>query len=395
MSERRMRRGKIPASLYRVDLARIIFLPHRRDDPAMTSREIALHRLVNQQIASSTCASPGEVVSRLGAMQAQDYLGALWAVGLRSPGTTEADVEKALARREIVRTWPMRGTLHFVAAADARWMLELLTPRVIAASATRHQQLELDQNVFARSEKIFRKVLGGGQQRTREDMMGLLESAGISTANQRGYHILWLLAQQRVLCFGPRQGKQQTFVLFEEWIPQSRSLPREEALAELALRYFASHGPATLADFAGWSGLKITEARRALASVSSRLTEDEFEGSSYWMPPSSQNIPSNLSQTAFLLPGFDEYLLGYKNRTAVLSSQHAPFIIPGNNGMFQPTMVKGGKVIGVWKRSSPKNAAAISAQPFAPLSAGDTRGFSVAAKHYGRFIGVAGMTFSA
>lgn len=358
----------------------------------MTLRDIALQRLVNQQIAGSTCASPAEVVARMGAMQAQDYLGALWSVGLRSPGATEASVEEALARREIIRTWPMRGTLHFVAARDARWMLELLTPRIIAGSASRHRELELNENIFARSEKLFRQALAGGQHRTREDLMSLLDAAGIATANQRGYHILGRLAMERVLCFGPRAGKQQTFVLFDDWIPGSRSLPREKALEELALRYFTGHGPATLADFAWWSGLKIIDARAGLESVKAQLIDDELDGTTYWRPPTP--TPS-LTRSAFLLPGFDELLLGYKDRDATLDPQHAPRIVPGKNGMFLPTLVKGGRVVGTWKRLLKKSPAVVTAETFDPLSASEAGQFSALAKQYGRFIGVAEVAFSA
>lgn len=358
----------------------------------MTLRDIALHRLVNLQIAGSTCASPADVVARMGAMQAQDYLGALWAVGLRSPGTTEISVEEALARREIVRTWPMRGTLHFVAPADARWMLQLLTPRIIAGSAGRHRELELDSKVFARSEKIFRNALEGNRHRTREDLMSLLDATGISTASQRGYHILGKLAMERVLCFGPRRGKQQTFVLFDEWLPNSRSLPREEALAELAMRYFSSHGPATIADFTWWSGLKLADARAGLASVSSRLESVMCEDTTYWMPAPTQTGSKSAS---FLLPGFDEYLLGYQDRRAALDPAHAKLIVPGGNGMFLSSMVRRGQIIGVWQRTLKKNAVHIETRPFSPLSATDQRNFHATAKRYAQFIGVAETTYSA
>jgi hypothetical protein len=357
----------------------------------MTLRDIALQRLVNQQIAGSTEASPAEIVARMGAMQAQDYLGALWSVGLRSPGATEALVEEALARREIIRTWPMRGTLHFIAARDARWMLELLTPRIIAGSAGRYRELELDEKVFGRSEKLFRRALADGPM-AREALMDILDTAGISTASQRGYHILGRLAMERVICFGPRQGKQQTFVLFDDWIPDSRSLPRAQALEELALRYFTSHGPATLADFAWWSGLKITDARAGLQGVQSQLIEDDLDGATYWRPP----VPApSLTRSTFLLPGFDELLLGYKDRRAALSLEHAGRIVPGNNGMFLPTMIKGGRVVGTWKRLLKKSTATVTLEPFDPQSASEAREFSALAKQYGRFIGVAEVAFSA
>lgn len=356
----------------------------------MNLRDIAYQRLANQRLAQGL--PPAEVVAHLGAMQAQDYLGALWSVGLRSPGSTEAEIEAALARREIVRTWPMRGTLHLVAAADARWMLELLTPRIIAASALRQKQLELDMKVFARAEKIFTKALRGDTALSRTVMMRLLEEGGISPAGQRGYHILWRLAQERVLCFGPREGKEQTFVLFDEWLPDAPAKSREDSLVELARRYFTSHGPATLADFAWWSGLKTTDARAGLSSIANELTSFSLDAQTYWSGPAVAIEKTGAS--VFLLPGFDEYLLGYTDRCAALASEYSPRIVPGNNGMFLPTMVKGGSVVGVWKRTIKKQTVAISAETFAPLPATDRKRFAAQANRYGEFIGMAETAFS-
>lgn len=209
----------------------------------MTEFDIAHQRLHNQAIAPADMVTPGALVKQLGAVQAQDYLGALWAVGLRMQQAIEADIEQAIANREIIRTWPMRGTLHFVAPDDVRWMLALLTPRIIARAARRHKQLELDEVTFARSETLFAKALQGGKQLTRSELMDVLEQDGISTNTQRGYHILWRAGQNGLICFGPRRGKQDTFVWLDDWLPQGKSLSREESLAELAYRYFTGHGP--------------------------------------------------------------------------------------------------------------------------------------------------------
>jgi hypothetical protein len=203
-------------------------------------------------------------VGGLGAVQAQDYLGALWAIGLRLRAA-ETAIEQAIATRSIVRTWSMRGTLHFVAAEDVRWMLGLLAPRSLASSLGRLRALELDQAVFNRSRDLFIAALSGGKQLRREAMLELLASANISPGGQRGIHILGRLAQEGLICFGAREGKQHTFALLEEWVPQAmlRLGPksRDEALAELARRYFTGHGPATLPDFVWWSGLTTSEAR--------------------------------------------------------------------------------------------------------------------------------------
>ena len=270
----------------------------------MTRLNIGRQRLANQLIAHSTFANPSDVVKWFGAVQAQDYLGALWAVGLRTHHTTEKEIEQALANRSIVRTWPMRGTLHFVAAEDIRWVLKLLTPRVMAGSASRLKQLELDDATFARSRKAIVRTLQGGQPLERAEMYQVLESAHISTAGQRGIHILGRLAQEGVICFGARSGKQHTFVLLDEWIPRSRMLDREAALAELTQRYYTSHGPATLRDFVWWSGLSPTDARAGLEMVKPNLHEEMIDGQTFWFAGSTLSSKAKMP-TAYLLPGFD------------------------------------------------------------------------------------------
>ncbi|MBN1219139.1 MAG: AlkZ family DNA glycosylase, partial [Anaerolineae bacterium] len=283
----------------------------------MTSFDIAPQRLHNQSIAPAVSETPGDVVKRLGAVQAQDYLGALWAVGLRMQAATEQIIEQAIRDRQIIRTWPMRGTLHFVASEDVRWMLALLTPRVMAGAARRHRQLELDAATFARSETLFATALQGGQRLTRPEMMEVLEQGGISPDGQRGYHILGWAARSGFICFGPRQGKQDTFVWLDDWLPEGKTLSREESLAELAKRYFTGHGPATVQDFIWWSGLPAAEARTGLKMVEAGLAREELDGQTYWFLPSSFRAEV-ASSTAYLLPAFDEYLLGYRNRSAVL-----------------------------------------------------------------------------
>ncbi|MHA3775700.1 winged helix DNA-binding domain-containing protein [Verrucomicrobiota bacterium sgz303538] len=352
----------------------------------MSPVEITSYRLANQQITHPTCKTPQEVVSALGAMQAQDYPGALWAIGLRLPGSTEMDIQQAVADRAIVRTWPMRGTLHFVAAPDVRWMLEHLTPRIIAGSARRQQQLELDGAVFARCEKVFVKALQGGKQLTRDEMYETLERSGI-TAGQRGYHILWRLAQEGILCFGAHAGKQPTFALLDEWIPSSPKLERDESLAKLALRYFTSHGPASLHDFVWWSGLKVADARAGIDLAAAQLTHEKVDGQTYWMAVGMAPV-QNAEPAVSILPGFDEYLLGYTDRSASLNPVHAQKVVPGNNGMFMPTVVKNGRVVGTWKRTLKTKKALFTATPFASFKKAETRAIEAAAKHYGRFLGL-------
>jgi hypothetical protein len=199
--------------------------------------DIAQLRLRSQQIARSAFRSPADVVGWFGAVQAQEYRESLWGVGLRTRNARQQDVEDAANRGEIVRTWPMRGTLHFVAPADVRWMLQHLTPRVVAAATSRYRALELDEAVFARAARVCVAVLEGGRQLARRDLYAALGAAGIRTAAGRGLHIVSHLAQRGLLCFGPRRGAQPTLALLEEWVPEAPPLTRDEALAELALRY--------------------------------------------------------------------------------------------------------------------------------------------------------------
>lgn len=354
---------------------------------------MASARLANQQIGQAACGTAAEVVARFGAMQAQDYPGALWAIGLRLPQATEADIEKAIAARTIVRTWPMRGTLHFVAATDVRWMLELLTPRILAGCTRRHQQLELNGAIFARSEKVFTKALRGGKQLGREAMYEVLRQAGISSEGQRGYHILWFLAQQGVLCFGERQGRQPSFALLDEWLPKTPRLSREASLATLACRYFGSHGPATLQDFVWWSGLTVADAKAGIALASAQLTSTQTADTTYWgaadAPPAAP-----ASRTAHLLPAFDEFLLGYRDRSAVLDPRHADRVVPGGNGVFLPIAVIQSRVVGIWKRVIRKNVATVMMRSFVSVGRSNQRALQSAAQHYAGFLRASGASVS-
>ncbi|MBI5958687.1 MAG: AlkZ family DNA glycosylase [Chloroflexi bacterium] len=350
----------------------------------MNYREIGFHRLSNQRIGGEKFEKPEDVVKWLGALQAQDYMQAVWAIGLRTKSGTLADIEQAIENGKIIRTWPMRGTIHFIPPEDARWMLKLSAARLLAADQRRMDQLELSVEIMARCQDLFYGALSGGRRLSRPEMMKLLEDAGISTEKQRGYHILWYISQSGIICPGPMQDKQQTFVLLDEWVPELRELSREDGLAELARRYFAGHGPATVHDFAWWVGITITEARLGLEAAKPGLVSEKIEGKEYWMGASS---PARESVSGvYLLPGFDEYLLGYKDRDAVLAAEYAQKIVPGNNGVFLPMIVVEGQVVGTWKRSLKKKAVDITLQPFMPLGPLEDRIIETA-QSYADFIG--------
>jgi hypothetical protein len=333
--------------------------------------------------------TPEDVVRSFGALQAQDYLGSLWAIGLRLPGARERDIERAVADRTIVRTWPMRGTLHFVAAADVRWMLALLTPAVLKRGLTRHRQLGLDEAVFRKSRKALVKALQGGRQRTRQNVYEVLEAAKVSTAGQRGIHILWRLAQEGLLCFGARDGKQPTVVLLDEWIAPARPIVEDEALALVARRYFAGHGPATLADFTWWSGLPAAKARAALESVKGELAQETLDETPYYFaeangvsggPPSR---PPHVPR-AHLLPAFDEFLVAYKDRSAVVA---APDAVGSAWNLLSPTYLIEGRVAGTWRRDLRGNEVVVTLAPFARLKVADAKAIERVVEEYGAFLG--------
>ena len=358
----------------------------------MTLRDIAHQRLLHQRIAQpklerSSFEHPHQVVRWMGAMQAQDYGQALWAVALRTVAATQADVERAIAERRIVLTWPMRGTIHLVAATDVRWMLDLCAPRKLAADGLRLRQLELDEQTLSRCEQLFREALAGRPPVTRSAMLGLLERSGISPAGQRGYHILWRLAQSGLICFGPRQGKEQTFVLLEEWLPDAPVKSRDDSLAALAERYFASHGPATVHDFAVWTGLTLRDARAGLESVQGGLVSESRDGLEYWWADGPAELSATQAAKVHLLPGFDEYLLGYKHRQDVIAAEHAARIAPGGNGVFLPMIVAGGRVLGTWKRKAKKSGVQVTLEPFLEIDALEDRARE-AVMRYGAFVGL-------
>ena len=347
---------------------------------------IAQLRLQRQRIVGAKFDTPAEVVAWLGAIQAQDYASSLWAIGLRMHEATRAAVEQAIAERRIVRTWPMRGTLHFVAAEDVRWMSALMTPRIIAGSRARLlREFELDDAVLARCRKVLVKALRDGQSLTRSDLYATLEKAGIATAKQRGIHITGHLAQEGLLCLGPRADKQPTFVLLDEWVVAHRSMKREQALAELARRYFLSHGPATAQDFAWWSGLTLKNVRLAIQLAGTDLEQETIDDRVY-LHAGDASVASEELRAPQLLPAFDEYLVAYKDRSDALEARHARQVI-GVNGLFNASVVIDGQITGTWKRSLGQTGIMIELSPFRALLKKELKALDNVARRYGDFTG--------
>lgn len=329
--------------------------------------EIGLLRLVAQRIAGPGLATPTEAVRWLTAVQAQDQAGALTSVAMRTAAPALGAVEQALDGGELVKSWPMRGTLHLVVAEDLAWMLDLLARRVIAGAAARRAHLGLTPRMLERAEEVAVRALEGGGRMRREELHRVWDEAGLATAGQRGYHLLWHLAHMGTLCFGPIGDGHHLVVLVKEWIPRPRRLERDEALGEVAERFFRSHGPATVKDLMRWAKLLAADARAGLALARDRLARAEVAGVEYFFDPQTPELLQahrRQARAVFLLPGFDEFILGYQDRGAVLPAEYADHIVPGGNGMFRPTIVSDGRVVGTWTRVGRGAERAIRATPF-------------------------------
>jgi hypothetical protein len=369
------------------------------------------------------------VVEWFGAMQAQDVNSGLWSLGARLPGSTLAEVNAALEDRSVLRTWPMRGTVHFVPAADAHWMLDLMGVRALGGATKRRETLGLDEKTVDRAVEILGSSLAGGGRLTRSECLAAMVEGGVEVTGQRGYHLLWYASQRGVTAIAPHVGKEQTFVLLDEWVPAPARPSREEALGLIALRYFRSHGPASRKDFAGWTGLTMTDCRTGIAVAGDQLATVEVDGvemlaatevldgaaaaSSSAAASSRPAAPSGAaarsghaassrpasSQPAVLagqgpldpdawlaLPGFDEYLLGYKDRTLMASPSDLAAIIPGGNGVFRSTLVQAGRVRATWTRTLTRKGVTVTVQPLTSFTKRDHSAATKALEKYAAYL---------
>ena len=345
--------------------------------------DITRTRLRNQRLSGGRFTTPEEVVRWLGAVQAQEYGHAKWALGLRMQRARDAEIEAAIADGKILRTHVMRPTWHFVAPDDIRWMLALTAPRVSAAMAPYNRRLELGATVFRQSQRAIVRALRGGRQLTRQELKAVLQRAGVRTDGvQRLAHLVMQAELDAVICSGARRGKQFTYALLDERVPMSRPLRRDEAIAELARRYFTSHGPAQVHDFAWWSGLTIADARAGLASVERDLAQDKVDGRTYWFSSLVRTLTA--SPTAYLLSLFDEYLIAYKDRRAALDTSR--WTRNASRDPFSAPIVVNGQVVGGWKRVQNGSSIRIALTPFAPLGKRHVAAITDAARAYTRFM---------
>lgn len=329
--------------------------------------ETALLRVVAQRLAGPGWPDPAAAVRHLLALQGQDAAGVVRSIALRTRERSTAAVLAAYDAGTVVRSWPMRGTLHAVPAEDLGWMLALMTARPRAAAERRRADLGLDEAAVRTAVRTAERVLPD-RGLPRAELLAAFASSGLPTDAGRGYHLVVELAQRGVLCLGPTDGGEQRLVLLDRWVTAPRGLSGDAALAELALRFMTSHGPATDADLARWSGLPLGQVRTGLAAVRDRLAVVEVAGAEHWLDPAVPDLLATHRRRAravHLLPGFDELLLGYADRSATVPARVADRIAPGGNGVFRPTVVRGGVVVGTWTRT--RTGADVT--PFEPLSA--------------------------
>jgi hypothetical protein len=295
-------------------------------------------------------------------------------------------LNQAIAKGEIVRSWPMRGTLHWVPGSELSWMLALMTPRILAAAAGRLRQLEITPDLLTQTGKCLRELLAKNAWLSRPEILAAFEKIAIATHSQRGYHLLGYHAQTGLICQGPPVGKQPSFALLESFCPVQTQLTSEAALAEITRLYFSGHGPATVQDLARWTGLSLTQARQGLSEIQSELTSEIWGGNSHcFFAPSAKMRPA-ASPQACLLPAFDEYLIGYQDRDSVLDPHFAPVVIPGKNGVFHPVFLIDGLVKGVWKRQMKSKKVQIQLFPFERLAESESEALLRAVEEFAAYL---------
>ena len=356
----------------------------------MNVRTIVQYRLVNQQIAGTNCSSPEELVRTLGAMQAQEYSQSKWSIGLRLPHVIDADIENAFTKGQIIRTHILRPTWHFVSPQDIRWMLSLSAPRVRAANSFMYRKLELDNKIFRKTNNVLEKALECGKHLTRTKLAFELERKKIIADGFRLSYIMMHAELDGIICSGAREGKQFTYALLDERVASSKPMKNDEALAELTKRYFNSRGPATPKDFGIWSGLSLAQVKKGLGMVVNDFNHTKIDNTDYYFPsiPSNKILSKGISskQNVHLLPVYDEYIMGYKDRNFYLNLKNK--INPSPSFTFDSTIIIKGQIAGAWRRTINKNSIDLEYNLFKPLNKTDKKKFLLAVDHYSKFMGM-------
>jgi hypothetical protein len=346
--------------------------------------QISKSRLFSQQITDNHFKTPKEIVSWMGAMQAQDYIMAKWAVGLRLKNQTEKHIEDAIDKGEILRTHVLRPTWHFVAPEDIYWMTKLTAAKIKTSLKSRHKQLELSDSILKKTIVIIEKELADGVSLTRNDLAQKFRDKGIKTDENRLSHILFCAEFEALICSGPIKENRPTYSLLSHRVPKKKELGREESLTELAKRYFTSHAPATIQDFSWWSNLSLTEIRRAVDSIKSDFSIEDTETGKYLLP-NSFSWDKNPNRSVYLLPAYDEFLISYRDRSHSLHATHNKKTI-SSNGIFFPIVVINGQVSGLWQRTIQKNKLLVTVNTFQEQGKTIKAQIGKKAEEYGKFL---------
>ena len=353
----------------------------------MPVSSLLAQRLHHQKLIQSDLTTSAAIVGWLGAVQAQDFPAAKWALCMRARGgLLDLDVEQAFNEGAILRTHMLRPTWHFVTPADIRWILKLSAPRVHTASAHYYRQSGLDAKVIGRSCAMLQRALDGGHFLTRTELAVHLGRAKVPADGLKLAYLMMHAELEGIICSGPRRGKQFTYALLAERAPQAGPVfDRDQALAELAVRYFRSHGPATLRDFAWWSGLTLKDALTGIAAGSPALVKSVVEDRTAWGPPEAVRPAAN-GPLAFLLPNYDEYLIAYKDRGPVVESSRAANLVARANGAFGHHLIIDGRLAGGWRRTLQGHVVVVEVAPYKPLTSGHKGAVAAAAERYGEFL---------
>lgn len=369
----------------------------KRPELVAVSEYILANRLRTQRLVGEPFASVKEAVGWFGAVQSQDYTAAKWALGQRINGAVEADIDAAFDRGEILRTHVMRPTWHFVLPPDIVWIQQLTSHRVLSGLAARHRTLELDAKTVARATEVMGEALAGGNFLTRTELAKTLTAAGISVEGQRLPHIIASAEHRNVITSGPRRGKQFTYALLADRAPKARPKDREEALTELTLRYFRSHGPAQVIDFAWWSGLAVRDIKIGIDLAGHALEHEQVGGVDYYyMGESDKGVASRARPVAHLLPNFDEFTVAYRDRSALLDPgvTFNPKLFAyyrdstPMGGILSNVVVVGGRVRGAWSRTATARAVRVNLRLLAPPSRQERAAIEAAVAAFGRFLGL-------
>ncbi len=349
----------------------------------MNKAELLNMRLRNQLVSHHPLKKAGDVARHLGAVQAQDFLGAAWGLGLRLPSATQSGVEEAFNRGEFLRLHVMRGTWHFVAPEDVYWMLRLSAERMSRGMERFYQNAGLDAKGFAKAEELLTKMLSG-QVVQRASIKATLRAAGFPQVGEQFTYIMLHAETQGLVCSGPRQGKQFTYALVEDRVPKQRQLSRKEGLLELTRRYFTSHGPASEKDFSWWSGQSVTDTRKALGLLGAEFSRVDVDGTAYWYAGDAQPATGG----TWLLPNYDEYTVAYADRSHFFDERFRPQLDTRSQAIFQNVIVSNGEVSGTWRRTFAKGSIHVELAPFEAVSAKEKDGLLQAAEAYADFQGM-------